>query len=57
MNHMIDLTAYLPSSQEQAKVMRHQARYERIVAALEGILTLAISIGFFFMLFAFFCAL
>ena len=57
MNHMIDLTSYLPAAEEQARADRREHRYNGLVAAVESIVTLAIGAGFFLIAAAFLSAL
>lgn len=57
MNHMIDLTSYLPAAEEQARADRRENHYNGLVAAVESIVTLAIGAGFFLIAAAFLSAL
>ena len=57
MNHMIDLTSYLPAAGEHARADRRENRYNGLVAAVESIITLAIGAGFFMIAAAFLSAL
>ena len=57
MNHMIDLTSYLPAAEKQARADRRENRYNGLVAAVESIITLAIGTGFFMIAAAFLSAL
>ena len=57
MNHMIDLTSYLPAAEKQARADRRENHYNGLVAAVESIVTLAIGAGFFLIAAAFLSAL
>ncbi len=57
MNHMIDLTFYLPAAKEQARANRRENRYNGLMAAVESIVTLVIGAGFFLIAAAFLSAL
>ncbi len=57
MNHMIDLTSYLPAAKEQARANRRENRYNGLMAAVESIVTLVIGTGFFLIAAAFLSAL
>ena len=57
MNHMIDLTSYLPAAKEQARANRRENRYNGLMAAVESIVALVIGAGFFLIAAAFLSAL